>query len=94
MKLRLSLAVLATAAISACQGAPAPDGAALQSAEGGPSEGPELVCRMEPVAGSRVRKQEVCSPAKFNNAAGDSFRQHLNNDLNYGIPADATGGGG
>lgn len=93
MKLRLTLAVLAVVAISGCQSASAPDGAAVQSAAGGPSEGPELVCRMEAVAGSRVRKQEVCSPAKFNSAAGDSMRQRLNNDLNHALPADHGGGG-
>jgi hypothetical protein len=93
MKIRLGLIVFAIATIAACQSAPAPDGeAALVAGAAGPSEGPELVCRMELVAGSRVRKQEVCSPAKFNGAAGDSFRQHLNNDLNQGIPSDAGGG--
>lgn len=92
MNLRLGLAVLATAVIAACQSAPAPDGAAVQSAANGPSEGPEMICRMEYVTGSRVRKQEVCSPTKFNNAAGDGLRQHLNTDLYHQMPNSAGGG--
>lgn len=92
MKLRSGLIAFAAATIAACQSAPAGDSEALQAAASGPSEGPELICRMEPVAGSRVRKQEVCSPAKFNSAAGDTMRRHLNDSLGHAQPSDAGGG--
>ncbi len=93
MKMRWGLVAVATVAIAACQSAPAPGAeAALAGEAGGPSEGPEMICRMEPVAGSRVRKQEVCSRAKFNTIAGDALQQRINNDMSDGLPADAGGG--
>lgn len=92
MKLRSGLIAFAAATIAACQSAPAGDSEALQAAASGPSEGPELICRMEPVAGSRVRKQEVCSRAKFNNEAGDGL-MGLHNDSGKTGLDDSFGGG-
>ena len=92
MPFRLTFAAFAFVAVAACQSGPVADGEALQAAASGPSEGPEMICRMEPVAGSRVRKQEVCSPAKFNTAAGDTMRQQLNNGLGHSMASDAAAG--
>ncbi len=92
MKSLTMIALAGSAFLVACQSAPVADTAGAQELAGGPAEGPELVCRTELVTGSRVRKQQVCSPAKFNNDAGDSL-MGLHNDSGKSALGDAYGGG-
>lgn len=92
MKSLTMIALAGSALLVACQSAPVADTAGAAELAGGPSEGPEMICRMEPVMGSRVRKQEVCSPTKFNNDAGDSLRS-LHNDSGKSALSDTFGGG-
>ncbi len=92
MKSLTMIALAGSAFLVACQSAPVAETAGAAALAGGPSEGPEMICRMEPVMGSRVRKQEVCSPAQFNNNAGDSLRGMHNDSGKSGLP-DYLGGG-
>lgn len=85
MKRMLVITLAAGAVLAACQTAPSGEMSA-QAAAGGPSEGPEMICRMEPVMGSRVRKQEVCSPARFNTDAGDGLQGLHNDSGKSGLP--------
>lgn len=93
MKIRLGLISLAAAAVAACQSGPAPESQpAAVAGAGGPSEGPEMVCRTELVSGSRVRTQRVCSPAKFNSGASDTMRGIMNDSGNGALPGSYGGG--
>lgn len=93
MKIRLGLITVAAAAIAACQSGPASESQSTAAAgAGGPSEGPEMICRTELVAGSRVRTQRICSPAKFNTGAGDGLEGMINDSGNAGLPESYGGG--
>lgn len=87
------LAFLQVASPAAPTAAPALEAQADASAAA-PAAEPEMICRMEPVTGSRVRKQKVCRPKSGLNPeteqAQDMLRQLQRGGSTIQLPA--TGG--